>query len=115
MTIFIQYILLIYSLENKTNYYFVLCGTVTLKYINIKNSYNNTNNNNNNVIASSDVKSNELTTPKIFGNDYYNRRRSCFNPSMNNAGTNRVYEYYRRNSNNANSFKRENVRIKQIG
>ncbi|ORY26190.1 hypothetical protein LY90DRAFT_674617 [Neocallimastix californiae] len=34
---------------------------------------------------------------------------------MNNAGTNRAYEYYRRNSNNANSFKRENVRIKQIG
>lgn len=89
-----------------------------IRYINTKDLYSHsllTSTHSPNTLSTSSSNHNYLEVPKLYGNGYYNRRKSYFEPNLNEQKINKAMGLCRRGSHNDKSTKNEEIQILNIG
>jgi len=100
-----------FDIKNSSKYYFILCGTIILKYVNTADLHGQSYLS----VSGSGRKSQTLDIPKLYGNSYYSRRKSFITSNNHDRDINRAYGLCRRQSNSDTTVKNDVILIKNIG
>ncbi|ORX56494.1 hypothetical protein BCR36DRAFT_345618 [Piromyces finnis] len=107
--------------KNESKYYFILVGTAVLRYVNTKDIFSKSllspkGSNSLSPKVETTYSNQLLGAPKLYGNGYYQRRKSFLDSNWDERKINKAMDLCRRGSHvNNNTTKNEIIQIRNIG